>query len=121
MFIRQQGSRAQADAMSIRIILTLAGGLASAAHAETGTTVALSPAQVEAAKEAGAARNANAAALGIEPAQDRQIHGEVGFSVGTGGYSALYGTAVAPLGDTGYVAISVERENYGRARRYRGR
>ena len=77
-------------------------------------TITLTPAQIEAAKEAGAAQNAHAASLGQEPVRDRAVHGEVGVSIGTGGYSSIYGTAVAPLGDSGVVAISVAQERYGR-------
>ena len=81
---------------------------------DSGTLVSLTPAQIEAAKEAGAAQNAHAASLGQEPVRDRAVHGEVGVSIGTGGYSSIYGTAVAPLGDSGVVAISVAQERYGR-------
>ena len=77
-----------------------------------GTARRLSPEQREAAIEAGAARSA----LGIDGGNgpDRQIHGEVGVAIGTGGYRAAYGTAVVPLGDTGVAAVSVEtdRSNY---------
>jgi hypothetical protein len=92
-----------------------------AAHAtDAGTVIALSPAQVEAAKEAGAARHARDAALGLDPApHDRAIHGEVGFAIGTGGYSAIYGTAIAPLGDKGVIALSIADQRFGRGSRYR--
>lgn len=72
----------------------------------------LSPEQREAAIEAGAARSAREIDGGNGP--DRQIHGEMGVAIGTGGYRAAYGSAVVPLGDTGVAAVSVEtdRSNY---------
>jgi len=77
-----------------------------------GAVHRLSPEQREAAIEAGAARST----LGIDGGNgpDRQIHGEMGVAIGTGGYRAAYGTAVVPLGDTGVAAVSVEtdRSNY---------
>ena len=77
-----------------------------------GAVHRLSPEQREAAIEAGAARST----LGIDGGNgpDRQIHGEMGVAIGTGGYRAAYGTAVVPLGDTGAAAVSVEtdRSNY---------
>ncbi len=101
----------------MRSLIALALILAPAA-ASAGT-LALSPEQVEAAKEDGARRHAHDASLGIEPIRERAIHGEVGITVGTGGYSAIYGTAVAPLGGSGFVAITLADErggNFGRRR-----
>lgn len=51
----------------------------------------------------------------------RAIHGEVGVAIGTGGYSSLYGTAIMPVGDEGYAALSVETTRFGGLRngRYR--
>ena len=39
-----------------------------------------------------------------------QIQGQVGFSVGTGGYRSAYGTAVVPLPGDGFAAISLGSE-----------
>lgn len=87
------------------------------AYAET---ITLTPEQAEAAKEAGAARNAQDAALGLEPGRDRTIHGEMGVAIGTGGYRSMYGTAVVPLGDSATLGLSFDREQYnGRYGRYR--
>lgn len=82
--------------------------------------VTLTPAQIEAAKEAGAARNARRAtgAIDVTP-QDRAIHGEMGFAIGTGGYSAIYGTAAAPLGENGSIAITLAHERGWRGYGYR--
>ena len=80
----------------------------------TGTLVTLSPEQVEAAKEAGAARHARDAAARVQAApRDHAIHGEVGVSIGTGGYNEVFGTAIAPLGDNGLLALSIEKTQYG--------
>lgn len=100
--------------------LILAISLALAPAAAFADTIALTPAQAEAAKEAGAARNAQAARLGQEPVRDRAVHGEVGVAIGTGGYSAIFGTAAVPLGEDGLAVISVANEDYGRSR-LRGR
>lgn len=75
-------------------------------------TISLTPEQAEAAKEAGATRNAQDAALGLEPGRDRAIHGEMGVAIGTGGYRSMYGTAIVPLGDSATLGLSFEREQY---------
>jgi hypothetical protein len=41
-----------------------------------------------------------------DAARDRRVHGEVGFSVGTGGMRSVFGSTVMPLGDTGTAAFS---------------
>ncbi len=83
------------------------GMLPTLAFAGEETVITLSPAEVEAAKEAGAKAHAQSAALDGGASHKRQIHGEVGFGIGTRGYRSVYGTMVAPLGDTGTVAISM--------------
>ncbi len=98
------------------LLAALALSLPSAALADSGALVTLTPEQVEAAKEAGARRNAEAATLGIEHGRDRAIHGEVGFAIGTGGYNALFGSAYAPIGDDAYLDLSLARAAYGRRR-----
>jgi hypothetical protein len=42
-----------------------------------------------------------------------QIHGEVGFGIGTGGYRSAFGTAVVPLGNEGLAIISFDNTNFG--------
>lgn len=86
--------------------------MASAAGAEE-TVVALSPAAKEKLLDAAATRNVNAPG---EPAVNgigRQIHGEVGFMVGTGGTRGVFGSAVAPLGENGSIAVAFENSRYG--------
>lgn len=42
--------------------------------------------------------------------EDRQMHGEVGVAVGTGGYRSAYITSVMPLGDKGTLALSFSQD-----------
>jgi hypothetical protein len=46
------------------------------------------------------------------------IQGEVGFSVGTGGYRSAYGTAVVPLTGDGVAILSVGVDRLGSGRDY---
>lgn len=36
------------------------------------------------------------------------VQGQVGFAIGTGGYREAYGTAIYPLGNDGFAAISLD-------------
>jgi hypothetical protein len=56
------------------------------------------------------ATDANALPLEELPNPARQVHGEVGFGIGTGGYREVFGTIVAPLGDDGVLAFSFDRQ-----------
>ena len=51
-------------------------------------------------------------------APGRQIHGEVGFEVGTGGYRSAYGTAIVPLDGDGVAVISLGSTDFGSRNRY---
>jgi hypothetical protein len=91
------------------------------ADAPAETVIRLTPAQIAAIEDAKIARE------GVKPVQAdselskplRQIHGEVGFGIGTRGYSEVFGTVVTSLGDNGVAAFSFSRQTYGgrRARR----
>jgi len=85
------------------------------AAAADPVAIRLTPEQAQAALRVGEERNraAEALALGGEP-RDRQLHGEFGAGIGTGGYNSVYGTVVAPLGETGSAMFSFERTDYGR-------
>ena len=48
----------------------------------------------------------------------RQIHGEVGVMIGTGGERGMFGTAAIPLGSDAGAVISFESNRF-RDRRYR--
>lgn len=81
-----------------------------------GTVHRLSPREAEAVQDAAANRNINAPALDDHRVPDGRIHGEIGFGIGTGGYSSVFGTAIVPLGEDGFAAFSFERANFGRRR-----
>jgi hypothetical protein len=81
-----------------------------------GTVHRLSPAEVEAVQNAAADRNINAPSLDDRAVPDGRIHGEIGFGIGTGGYTSVFGTAFIPLGDDGFAALSFERSDFGRRR-----
>jgi hypothetical protein len=70
----------------------------------------LSPEAREAAIDAASRQpERNPLILGQAPetaAQDRRIHGEVGFSIGTGGTRSVFGTTMVPLGDDAAAAFS---------------
>jgi hypothetical protein len=80
----------------------------------------LSPEQIEAVL-AEAAKKRQAAEGQIDPdlaeqAPRPQVHGEVGFAIGTGGYREVFGTAIYPLGDDGFAAISMDFVDWGHRR-----
>ena len=90
---------------------------ASGAQAAGETVVALSPAEKAKLLDDVAARPAKHD--GGEPAINglggaRQVHGEVGMSIGTGGARGVFGSAVAPVGDSGSIAIAFENSRLGR-------
>lgn len=80
----------------------------------------LSPEQIEAVlAEAAKKREAAEGRLqpdALESAPQRQVHGEVGFGIGTGGYREVFGTGIYPLGDDGVAAISLDFVDWGRRR-----
>mgnify|MGYP003577538441 CR=1 FL=1 len=80
----------------------------------------LSPEQIEAVL-AEAAKKREAAGLRLdpdvaEPEPRRQVHGEVGFAVGTGGYREVFGTGIYPMGDDGVAVISLDFVDLGKRR-----
>ncbi|MFZ0268987.1 hypothetical protein [Caulobacter sp.] len=44
----------------------------------------------------------------------RQVHGEAGVSVGTGGYRSGYVSSLIPIGETGTLGVTVGQTNYGK-------
>ncbi len=106
----------------------LAAPTALHAQAETpadnpasGVVFRLTPEQIAAIEN----RNIQSAPLSELDTSDtlitpqRKIHGEVGFGIGTGGYSEIFGTVIAPLGNTGYLAFSLSQQNGDRFRKWR--
>ena len=52
---------------------------------------------------------------GITPGTGkRQVHGEVGIAVGTGGYRSAYAMSLIPVGETGTLAIAVSESRNAR-------
>lgn len=90
--------------------------VAPAAHAQE-SVIQLSPEQREKALNAAADKALGEPAINGLPG--RQIHGEVGMAIGTGGMRSVYGTVIAPLGDTGSASFSYENSRFND--RYYGR
>lgn len=44
----------------------------------------------------------------------RQVHGEVGVSVGTGGYRSGYVSSLIPIGETGTLGVAVSKTDFGK-------
>jgi len=74
--------------------------------------IRLSPAERSAVLDSTAAENADLTGGNF----GRQVHGEIGAMIGTGGTRGIYGTAAVPLGDTGMAIFSFENSRYGRLR-----
>jgi hypothetical protein len=51
---------------------------------------------------------------GVTQEEPRRIHGEVGASLGTGGYRRAYVMSTIPLGKTGTLGIAVSETRFGR-------
>jgi hypothetical protein len=95
--------------MSLRLLLPLLLLAAAPVHAEP-QVFSLSPEAREAAIEAASRQpERNPLLLGQAPeaaAQDRRIHGEIGFTLGTGGTRSVFGTTMVPLGNDASAAFS---------------
>ncbi|WP_219892436.1 hypothetical protein [Aquisediminimonas profunda] len=114
--------------MSLSLIIITAASLVTSANTvSTAEPLASPPAGIvhrltakdaEAIQEAASRRAIDRVAIDDLHVPDGQIHGEIGFGVGTGGYTSVFGAAIVPLGDNGIAAFSFERTNFGR-RHYR--
>ena len=84
--------------------------------------IRLSDSEKEKVLEAAATRRQSPTVQSVEDTSadetGRQIHGEVGFEVGTGGYRSAYGTAIIPLEDDGVAIISLGSTDFGSRGRY---
>lgn len=112
-------------ALAALIVPALASAQTPATPASTTDERRLSAEQVEAvladaaAKRAASAKHAPsdiAIADGDLPPPPPQVHGKVGFGIGTGGYREAFGTAIYPLGDDGVAAISFDFVDWGGGR-----
>lgn len=110
-------------------VAVLAGTAATAAEQKV---YRLSPEQVEAAKNQASQVETNAlipepsrteiggpSLYGDETKPKREIHGEMGVVVGTGGTRGIYGTAIVPLGENSTAAFSFSQSE-GRGYGYGG-
>ena len=100
------------------ILFTLATLLPVSAFASDGETVVrLTPAEAQAAVQAGGKAHAQLTTVDTDtPKHGLNVHGEVGVAVGTGGTRAVFGTIVAPLGNDGVLALSFANGTIGRQR-----
>ena len=92
----------------------VSASIAAPALAQTSPgTIALSPEERAAVLDAAASRPDTSLPIN---GPDRQIHGEVGFEIGSRGQRALYGSTVVPLGENGTAAFSfmTDRGRWGR-------
>lgn len=82
----------------------------------------LSPAEVERILDTAAQKREAPVAQPVAkaPAPARPIEGEVGVSIGSGGYREVFGTAIVPVGAEGVAIISIDagesRREYRRRR-----
>jgi len=88
--------------------------------APIASEIRLSDEEKEKVLEAAATRKREQPATVAEEVvpQPPQVHGEVGFTIGTGGYRSAYGGAYVSLGDDGFAAISAETTDLGKRDRY---
>ncbi|MEO7503896.1 MAG: hypothetical protein ABIT69_01790 [Sphingomicrobium sp.] len=106
--------------MSSHRLLILSAALAVPGIAQAAPPAAPAPIAAEhrlsEAEVAKVLADAAAKREAAEQVQDngRQVHGEVGFSVGTGGYSSVHGTAVVPILKDGVAIVSFDSTDYGR-------
>ncbi|MBD3760613.1 hypothetical protein O4H52_00170 [Sphingomonadaceae bacterium G21617-S1] len=99
---------------SARYGLALAALLIASAAGAEETVVALSPAAKEKLLDAAAARRQSDIGEPAINGLSKQIHGEVGMFVGTGGARGVFGSMVAPVGDSGSIALAFENSRFGR-------
>jgi hypothetical protein len=97
-------------------LLAIAIFAPSAAYAAPGPTplpseIRLSPAEIDKVLEEAARKREHPQQAAEDP--KRQIHGEVGFSVGTGGYRSAYGTAIVPFDNDGFAIFSLDTTDFG--------
>lgn len=90
-------------------------GVASAACAEE-TVISLSPEAKEKLLNAAAARNKPSPGEPVINGIGRQIHGQIGMMIGTNGARGVSASMVAPIGETGHVALAFENTRFGRHR-----
>ena len=104
-----------ARALALALVMAAPALAQSAAPSSTVETLRLTPDEKAdiAAHQTEATVDAARAGLGGAGTGGRQIHGEVGAMIGTGGARDFYGTAAVPFGDHAGAVVSVESSRYG--------
>jgi hypothetical protein len=111
--------------IAVAVLTVPAAAIAQTAGAASTTDERrLSPAEVESVLADAAARRAapkgpapsDIAVVDDLPVPAPKVHGEVGFTIGTGGHRGAHGIAVYPLGENGAAAISFDFVDWGRRR-----
>lgn len=101
----------------VRHGFVLAALLATATPAFSAEQViALSPIEKEKLLNAAAERNAGRIEDPAINGIGRRIHGQVSMMVGTNGARGIGASMVAPIGQTGTIALAFENVRYGRRR-----
>lgn len=96
----------------LRHAIALAALLLTGAAAQAEETViALSPVEKEKLLDAAARKPRPVGELPVNGIAGK-VHGQVGMFVGTGGARGVFGTAVAPVGETGQIAVSFENSRF---------
>lgn len=78
--------------------------------------VALSPIEKERLLNAAAERNAGRLEEPTINGIGRRIHGQVSMMIGTNGARGIGASVVAPIGETGTIALAFQKVRYGRWR-----
>ena len=111
----------RAPLASAALVVALLAGPALAAEPEVDGVIATRPGAPPAlttdqkiANILAASRAEDADSDVHEVAGPRQVHGEAGVSVGTGGYRAGYVSALIPVGESGTVGIAYSQAQGGR-------
>lgn len=78
--------------------------------------IALSPTEKEKLLAAVAERNAGRIEEPTINGIGRRIHGQVSMMIGTNGARGIAASMVAPIGETGHIALAFQKLRYGRLR-----
>nr|WP_089217901.1 hypothetical protein [Sphingomonas laterariae] len=90
------------------LLLCAPGAFAQAADAPQGEVIRLTPEQKEEVLSRAGGAKVEPAIGELPISGARQVHGEMGFMIGTGGMRGAYGTAAVPLGENADATVSFE-------------
>jgi len=97
-----------------RYCFALAALISAAPSLAAEQVIALSPAEKEQFLEAVAKRNSGKIEEPTINGISQRIHGQISMMVGTNGARGIAASMVAPIGETGTVALAFENTRYGR-------